>query len=106
MATHHRLKEIVAQEVEGRREELVELSLRIHAHPETAFQEHRSAQWLADYLEANGFQVERGICGIATAFRASYGSGRPVIAFLAEYDALPGIGHGCGHNIILSLIHI
>ncbi len=100
MATHHRLKEIVAQEVEGRREELVELSLRIHAHPETAFQEHRSAQWLADYLEANGFQVERGICGIATAFRASYGSGRPVIAFLAEYDALPGIGHGCGHNII------
>jgi amidohydrolase len=100
MATHHSLKEIVAQAVEQRRQELQELSLRIHSHPETAFQEHRAAQWLSDYLEANGFRVERGICGIPTAFRAAYGSGRPHIAFLAEYDALPGIGHGCGHNII------
>ncbi|HXG42751.1 MAG TPA: M20 family metallopeptidase [Dehalococcoidia bacterium] len=100
MSAHDALKQIVSQAIDQRRQELVELSLRIHSHPETAFQEHRAARWLADYLEANGFRVERGICGIETAFRATYGSGRPHIAFLAEYDALPGIGHGCGHNII------
>lgn len=100
MATHDALKKIVAQAIDERRDELVELSLRIHSHPETAFAERHAAQWLSDYLESNGFRVERGICGIPTAFRATYGSGRPHIAFLAEYDALPGIGHGCGHNII------
>ena len=100
MSAHDALKQIVAQAIDQRRPELVELSLRIHSHPETAFQEHQAARWLSDYLEANGFRVERGICGIETAFRATYGSGRPHIAFLAEYDALPGIGHGCGHNII------
>ncbi|HJX69152.1 MAG TPA: M20 family metallopeptidase, partial [Dehalococcoidia bacterium] len=56
--------------------------------------------WLAGYLEDNGFHVERGIAGLPTAFRATYGQGSPRVALLAEYDALPKIGHGCGHNII------
>jgi amidohydrolase len=55
---------------------------------------------LEDFLEGAGFAVERGVCELPTAFRATFGSGSPRIAFVAEYDALPGIGHGCGHNII------
>ena len=94
------IKDQASAEIEGRRPELLDLSLRIHATPEIAFQEHKSSAMLADYLEARGFRVERGICEIPTAFRASFGSGKPRIAFLAEYDALPGVGHGCGHNII------
>ncbi len=94
------LKQRAAAEIDGRREELVELSLQIHANPEIAFEEVKSAALLADYLERNGFAVERGICQIPTAFRASYGSGEPRVAIIAEYDALPGVGHGCGHNII------
>jgi amidohydrolase len=94
------LKKRAVDEIEAHREQLIELSLRIHANPETAFRETKAAGWLSDYLEAEGFAVERGICQIDTAFRASYGSGRPRVAFLAEYDALAGIGHGCGHNII------
>jgi len=94
------LKKRAVDEIEARRDQLIELSLRIHANPETAFREAKAAGWLTDYLEAEGFAVERGICQIGTAFRASYGNGRPRVAFLAEYDALAGIGHGCGHNII------
>ena len=94
------VKKRAIDEVEARRDELIELSLRIHANPETAFREAKAAGWLTDYLEAEGFAVERGICQIDTAFRATYGSGRPRVAFIAEYDALAGIGHGCGHNII------
>jgi len=94
------LKKRAIDEIEARRDQLIELSLRIHANPETAFREAKAAGWLTECLEAEGFAVERGICQIGTAFRASYGSGRPRVAFLAEYDALAGIGHGCGHNII------
>jgi len=94
------LKQRVTAEIDRRRTELIELSLRIHANPEIAFEEHKSAAALSDLLEANGFAVERGICQIATAFRAMAGSGEPCIALIAEYDALPGVGHGCGHNII------
>ncbi len=94
------LKRRALEDVERRRAELIDLSLRIHANPEIAFEEVKSAALLADYLESNGFTVERGICQIPTAFRATLGSGAPRVAFLAEYDALPGIGHGCGHNII------
>jgi amidohydrolase len=94
------LKQRAAADIDRRRDELIDLSLRIHATPEIAFQEHRSSAMLCDYLEANGFTVERGICEIPTAFRATHGSGTPRIAFVAEYDALPGVGHGCGHNII------
>lgn len=100
MPDRDQLKQRVSAEIERRRDELIALSLRIHAHPEIAFQEEQAAAWLSEYLEAGGFTLERGICRIATAFRASYGSGEPRVAFLAEYDALPGVGHGCGHNII------
>jgi amidohydrolase len=100
MAERGELKQRAAADIDGRREELVDLSLRIHANPEIAFEEVKSAALLTDYLERNGFAVERGICEIPTAFRASYGSGEPRVAIVAEYDALPGVGHGCGHNII------
>lgn len=94
------VKAQVVEEVEAHRRELGQLSLRIHANPELGFQEVKAAAWLTRYLEDNGFSVERGICELPTAFRASYGTGRPVIAILAEYDALPDLGHGCGHNLI------
>ena len=95
-----KLKDRVTAKVETLREELIELSLRIHAHPELAFQEEQASAWLADYLEGHGFRVERGICDLPTAFRAERGEGAPRVALLAEYDALAAIGHGCGHNII------
>jgi amidohydrolase len=94
------LKQRALEEIDARKEELVGLSLRVHATPEIAFEEHKSSAMLADFLEANGFAVERGICELPTAFRATAGSGKPRVAFVAEYDALPGVGHGCGHNII------
>jgi amidohydrolase len=94
------LKARIEGEVEARRLELTELSLKIHDNPELAYHEVKASAWLEDYLEENGFEVERGICQLPTAFKASCGSGKPNIAFLAEYDALPCLGHGCGHNII------
>jgi amidohydrolase len=100
MPDRQALKNRATAEIDRRRDELVELSLRIHATPEIAFEEHKSSAMLADYLEANGFTVERGICELPTAFRATHGSGAPRVAFVCEYDALPGVGHGCGHNII------
>ncbi len=86
--------------VESRRNQLIRLSLNIHDNPELAFEEKKSSAWLTGYLKDNGFHIEQGIASLATAFRATYGQGRPRIALLAEYDALPKIGHGCGHNII------
>jgi amidohydrolase len=80
--------------------ELCELSRLIHDNPELGFHEHKAAEWLSEYLEKNGFKVERGLYGLPTSFRASYGSEGPLVAFLAEYDALPNLGHGCGHNLI------
>jgi amidohydrolase len=100
MPDRDRLKNRVISEVDRRREELIALSLKLHANPEVAFQEEKASAWLTEYLEREGFAVERGICRIPTAFHASYGEGDPKVAFLAEYDALPGVGHGCGHNII------
>ena len=94
------LKSRITAEVEALQEQLIDLSLRIHAHPEIAFQEEQASAWLTEYLEGHGFRVERGICDLPTAFRAERGEGAPRVALLAEYDALPGIGHGCGHNII------
>ncbi len=80
--------------------QLRELSLDIHANPELLFQEHRAHALLSDYLEKQGFQVERGAYELATAFEATTGSGGPTLAVYSEYDALPGIGHACGHNLI------
>lgn len=94
------LKALVAQEVDTNRQQLVDLSIKIHANPELGFHEVRAAAWLTEILEENGFSVERGIGELPTAFRASYGQGKPVIAIIAEYDALPDLGHACGHNLI------
>jgi len=78
------------------------LALRIHANPEVSGQEFQAQRWLTEPLAEAGFQVELGIGGLPTSFRAVWaGSGEgPTIGLLAEYDALPGVGHGCGHNLI------
>jgi amidohydrolase len=81
-------------------EPLRELSLDLHGHPELALAEHRSAALLRDWLAGRGFRVQAPVAGLDTAFVAEYGHGAPVIAYLLEYDALPGVGHGCGHNLI------
>jgi len=81
---------------------LVALSHRIHASPETAWQEERAARWLAETLEDWGYQVIRGACDLPTAFIATVGDGPLHVGICAEYDALPGLGHACGHNIIAS----
>ncbi len=102
-------------EVDARAEALTGVSDRLWRLAETGLREHRSAATLADYLEGEGFEVERGVAGMPTAFVARWGSGEPVVGILAEYDALPGIsnaaeptrtpleagapGHGCGHNL-------
>ncbi|MGQ0572267.1 MAG: M20 family metallopeptidase [Armatimonadota bacterium] len=82
--------------------ELIELARRIHATPELGFQERQASAWLSEALERHGFRVERGVAGLETAFRAEVNgtSERPAVAILAEYDALPEIGHACGHNLI------
>jgi len=94
------LKTRIREVIDQRRQELIDISLELHRNPELSFQETKAAALLSSYLERNGFAVERGICGLPTAFRGSYGSGKPAVAILAEYDALPQVGHACGHNII------
>ena len=80
---------------------LIQISHTIHANPEIAFEEHESMKLLADTAESNGYSVQRGVAGLDTAFVAQSSQGEgPTVAFLAEYDALPGLGHACGHNII------
>jgi amidohydrolase len=95
-----KLKASVIAKIEAHRQQLRQLSLKIHSTPELGFQEVKAAAWLSRYLEENGFSIERGICELSTAFRGSYGQGKPAIALLAEYDALPKLGHACGHNLI------
>ncbi|HUB81456.1 MAG TPA: M20 family metallopeptidase [Bryobacteraceae bacterium] len=82
------------------REGLIDLSHRIHAHPELGFEEEQASSWLCEALADGGFTVEKGVCELPTAFRATAGSGPLRVAICAEYDCLPGIGHACGHNII------
>jgi amidohydrolase len=82
------------------REKLIELSHRIHGTPELGFEEEHACNWLSEFLIDAGFSVQAGICDVPTAFHAQAGSGPLHIAICAEYDALPGIGHACGHNII------
>ncbi len=81
-------------------EELVRLSREIHADPELAYQERRAAARIAALLERHGHEVQMGIGGLETAFRARVGPPGPSVALIAEYDALAGVGHGCGHNLI------
>jgi amidohydrolase len=95
-------KERVAAAVEAARDEIIDLSHRIHADPEPAFEEHHASAWVAEALRDHGFEVEHPAGRLATAVRATKRGGRggdgPRIGILAEYDALPGLGHGCGHN--------
>ena len=89
--------------IENQRQALFDLSKDVHAHPELNYQEYYSSNALAGFLEKNNLQVERGIGGVETAFKATIpggGGDGPTVAVLAEYDALPEIGHGCGHNLI------
>lgn len=86
-------------------DELWALALRIHENPELGFEEHKAAAWLAEALERGGFRVERGVGGLPTAFRAVHPAASPGarVALLAEYDALPDLGHACGHNLIAAI---
>ncbi len=96
------LKEQAAQEIDQLKSELRATSLQIHSNPELGFQERLASSLLSTRLEKAGFSVERGVAGMETAFVATLrgkGSG-PKIAIMAEFDALPGLGHACGHNII------
>jgi amidohydrolase len=91
--------------LENERAALLDLSHRIHAHPEVRFEEVQAAAWLTEALEERGFEVARGVGGLPTAFRARM-EGRgpgPTVAVLSEYDALPGLGHACGHNVIATM---
>jgi aminobenzoyl-glutamate utilization protein B len=113
--TDVRKKQAAVASVDAHRADLVSLADQVWAFAETALRETRSAALLAEHAEKQGFRVERGVAGMPTAFVASYGEGRPVIAVLGEYDALPGLsqkavperamlrdgapGHGCGHNL-------
>ena len=87
-------------EVDRRAATLVGVSHAIHSHPEENFDERHAHEVLTDAIASAGLDVERGAFGLPTAFRARAGSGGPTIAVLCEYDALPGLGHACGHNVI------
>ncbi len=96
------LRSRVIARIDTERQSLIELSLAIHGDPEIAYQEHRASERIASYLSARGFTVERPYKGLATSYRGD-AAGRavgPTVAILAEYDALPDIGHACGHNLI------
>jgi len=80
--------------------QLADISRKIHGSPELRFEEHKAAAWLSDSIREAGIEVELGLAGMPTAFRASIGGAGPRVAILAEYDALPEIGHACGHNLI------
>ena len=94
------LKERLKAEVEARADQLVEASHQIHEHPETNYAEHFAHDLLTGLVEQAGIAVERGAYGLDTAFVARAGSTGPTVAVLCEYDALPGLGHACGHNLI------
>lgn len=94
------LKAQVCEAVDGMREELLRVSHAIHARPELAFEEYEAAALLVDVLKRSGLAVTAGAYGLETAFEAELGEGLACVALLAEYDALPEIGHACGHNVI------
>lgn len=98
-------KETIRKAVDEGLRDIVGLSEFLHANPETAFEERRARERIESLARAAGLSVEPGIGGMETAFKAwrSYGTGSPVIAVLAEYDALPELGHACGHNLIAAM---
>ena len=97
--------ERISQEVEKQKDTLLSISHEIHANPELRFEERKAAKLLSDTLEEEGFEVERAVGGLETAFRArtSSNASGPTVAMLCEYDALEGLGHACGHNVIATM---
>ncbi|MFE3762580.1 amidohydrolase [Streptomyces sp. NPDC059104] len=93
------LRERTRAVLTARQDEVLGLSHALHADPELAYEEHRAARRIGDLLEGAGLAVTRGAYGLPTALSATAGSGDLVIGICAEYDALPGIGHACGHNV-------
>lgn len=93
-------REAVVAAIDAARDDLIRLSKFIHANPEIALQEFKASAACAEFLSERGFAVERGVAGLQTAFTATVGDEGAHIGFLSEYDALPGVGHGCGHNLI------
>lgn len=95
------IKDAVVREIDALRPRMERVSADIHANPELGFEEVRASGWLRDLLAERGFAVEPGVAELTTAFRAEHrGGAGPTVGMLAEFDALPGIGHGCGHNLI------
>ena len=96
------LRNRIKTAIQNERDHIVEVAETIRQNPEIGYEERMASQLLADHLVEVGFEVEKPYCGLETAFRATLRSGRPgpTVAVLAEYDALEGIGHGCGHNLI------
>ena len=95
------LAKAIDSAVDREHDALARLSQDIHANPELRFEEHKAATWIAELLRARGFEVEHGLAGMETALRARRGNPKgPRVAILGEYDALPDIGHACGHNLI------
>ncbi|MDQ0496820.1 metal-dependent amidase/aminoacylase/carboxypeptidase family protein [Paenibacillus brasilensis] len=109
--------ELLSKDIERHRDKIIRISEQIWQYAETRFEEYQSAELLCRSLEEEGFAIERGVGGIETAFIGSYDSGKPIIAFLGEYDALSGLsqlkgiarqepvekggnGHGCGHHLL------
>ncbi len=97
------LKHAARERLERARTKLIELSHRIHAHPELGWEEEKASQWVAQALSEAAFHVQLGVYGMPTGVVARVGSGPLHVAFCAEYDCLPGIGHACGHNIIAAI---
>jgi amidohydrolase len=95
-----RAREAASRAIDEAADDLIALSTFIHDNPEIALEEVKASAACADFLAARGFTVEREVAGLPTAFAATAGVGAPRIAYLSEYDALPGLGHGCGHNLI------
>jgi len=97
------LKTAARERFDAVRPAVIDLSHRIHAHPELGFEEEQASTWLSEILTGAGFTVDRGICDLPSAFVARAGSGPLHLALCAEYDCLPGIGHACGHNLIAAM---
>jgi amidohydrolase len=93
-------KAVAQEKFHALRSRVLELSHRIHANPEVGFEEVKAAAWISEILSEAGFEVTAGFCGLPTAFSAKAGNGPLHVSICAEYDALPEIGHACGHNII------
>ena len=95
-------KDMAGKTVDEYKDSIVNVSEQIHSEPELGHQEYKASKLLVEELKKHGFETKLGVAGMETAFIARRGKGTPVIGVLSEYDALPGIGHACGHNLIAS----